>query len=379
MVFAAARIVKLVPPVINAETILKKTFCIRPMRSDAFNISCVNRGEQWVVNCYGHGGSGWTTVFGSVARAIQLMEGADCKGKPIRIIGSGCMGLTAAIELSRLGYQVKGIYTKERHDICSWRAAGYFALVSLKTSPEEQEVLNEIGVQTFSVYQKIHEGKHPYLTSDTVRYLPVFCSQDTDAGVEGLEARGLIPPKEEVILDFGTGVLHDQYLKYFTYFMDTTKLMKQLTAEVENRQIQIELKDVLSFDEIEEAVIFNCSGLGGMELNSDEKMVPVRGHLVFLNAEAGSDHMDYMIYTKVIQEGREEYVYLFPKALTVSSVEKGGVSCRGALGGTFIQHAELLSQEELEKLDDREFQKLLDRNSIFFYGSSFKKERGRES
>ncbi len=57
------------------------------------------------------------------------------------------MGLTAAIELTRQGYQVSGISTKELYDLCSWRAAGYFALVSVKTSPEEQGNLNEIGVE----------------------------------------------------------------------------------------------------------------------------------------------------------------------------------------------------------------------------------------
>lgn len=379
MVFAGeeASIVKLTPPLLNESTVLKEVSCTRPMREGRFNIStemfCGQTDVKAIVNCYGHGGSGWTTLFGSVGKAIRLFQAEYPRSqkKPIRVIGSGCMGLTAAIELTRQGYTVSGISTKELYDICSWRAAGYFALVSVKTSPEEQENLNEIGVETFKAYQLIDQGRHPYISSDSVRYIPVYCSKETEAGVEDLEAKGLIPPHEDVTLDFGGGVRHENFVKYMTYFMDTTKLMKQLTAEVKRLGIPVEMQTVHSFDDVEEEVIFNCSGLGGKELNQDANMIPVRGHLILLNEEAGTGHMDYMIYTKVDQNGNDEYIYMFPKAVAVSSVEKEGVHCKSTLGGTFIPNADQLTPEELDRLDAEEFQKLLDRNSLFFHGTMF--------
>ena len=166
---------------------------------------------------------------------------------------------------------------------------------------------------------------------------------DTDAGVEDLEARGMIPPREYVSLDFGNGVIHHDYVKYMTYFMNTTTLMRQLTAEVQRLGINVELKKVNSFDDVIEEVIFNCSGLGGRELNSDENMIPVRGHLVTLNDASGSAHMDYMIYTKVKQNGKEEYIYMFPKNVSVTPEHTEGLSCVGVLGGTFIPHVDKLS------------------------------------
>jgi D-amino-acid oxidase len=375
LVFAGvdASIVKLTPPILNPSTVLKEVRCTRPMREGRFNISTEVFQDKTVVHCYGHGGSGWTTLFGSVGKAIALFQSEHplSQKKPIRVIGSGCMGLTAAIELARQGYEVRGISTKELYDICSWRAAGYFALVSVKTSPEEQENLNEIGVETFKAYQQIDQGKHPYISSDAVRYIPVYCSKDTEAGVEDLEKRGLIPPHEEVTLDFGAGVRHENFVKYMTYFMDTTKLMKQLTAEVKRLGIPIEMQTVRSFDDVEEEIIFNCSGLGSKNLNRDSNMIPVRGHLILLNEQAGTEHMDYMIYTKVQQQGKEEYIYMFPKALAVASEEKEGVACKATLGGTFIPNVDLLTPEELDRLDAEEFQKLLDRNSLFFHGTVF--------
>ena len=361
-------VISLCPPKLNPKTILRQLNCIRPMREGCFNISTDKIGAKQIVHCYGHGGAGWTTLFGSVGKAISLLPK---EAAPIRVIGSGCIGLTAAIELTRLGYQVAGITTREVYDIPSWRAAGYFAFVSLNTSPEERENLNAMGVETFKTCRLIEAGNHPYISADAVRKLPVYSSKETEAGIEELEALGLIPPHEEVTLDFGSGARHEGFVKYISYFLDTTKMMKQLLAEVATLGIPIEFKGVKSFDEIEEKVIFNCTGIGSRELNHDDKIIPVKGHLVLLNERSGIDHMDYIIYTKVIQDGREEYIYMFPKAMSVSSSNLNGEPCQCALGGTFIPHVDRLTQEQSEELDRIEFQKLLDRNSLFFHNVPF--------
>ncbi len=365
-------IIKLIPPKITKETISEKIGCIRPMREGKFNISLEHTFNKTIVNCYGHGGSGWTTLFGSVNKAIELFEQTNpSKDIPIRIIGSGCMGLTAAIELKRLGYQVAGISTKNLYDIPSWKAAGYFALVSVKTSPEEQDALNEIGLNTFLTYQNIDSGNHPYISKEAVRFMPVYCSIDTDAGVEDLEARGMIPPRQYVSLDFGSGVIHSDYVKYMTYFMNTTTLMRQLQEELKRLEVGTEIQKVTSFNDIAEEVIFNCSGLGGRELNTDEAMIAVRGHLITLNETSGTEHMDYMIYTKVMQDGKEEYIYMFPKNISVTLEQVEGTSCMGVLGGTFIPHFDQLPLSQQEALDSLEFQKILDRNCEFFHGKTF--------
>lgn len=366
------QIVKLTPPKISRETILEEIVCTRPMREGKFNISLEQSANKTIVNCYGHGGSGWTTLFGSVNKAIELFQKTNPnKSIPIHIIGSGCMGLTTAIELTRLGYQVTCISTKDLYEIPSWKAAGYFALVSVKTSPEEQADLNKIGLNTFLTCQEIDNGEHPYISKEAVRFIPVYCSIETDSGVEDLEARGMIPPREYVSLDFGNGVIHHNYVKYMTYFMNTTTLMRQLTAEVQKLGINIELKKINSFDDIAEEIVFNCSGLGGRELNSDESMISVRGHLITLNDTSGSSHMDYMIYTKVKQNDKEEYIYMFPKNISVTLEHTEGLPCVGVLGGTFIPHVDKLPLSDQENLDKTEFQRMLDRNSEFFQGHLF--------
>lgn len=364
-----AKIVKLTPPPITPNTISEKIVCTRPMREGAFNISLENQAGKAIIHCYGQGGSGWTTLFGSVQKALLLfLSKKPSKNSPIRIIGSGCMGLTLAIELSRLGYKIAGITTKSLFDIPSWQAAGYMAMVSIMPSSHERVALQKIGIDSFLAFQQIFRGAHPYITKEALRLLPVYSSEDTETGVEDLEQQGLIPPREVVTLDFGNGVKHPHYVKNVTYFINTSALMVQLSAYVKGLGIPIYVQHVQAFGEIPEEIIFNCSGMGARELNDDRQLVPVRGHLVTLKADAGHAHMDYMIYTKVMQEDKEEYIYLFPKTSSVSATRI--TPCAGVLGGTFIPHVDKLPLAEQHSLDQIEFKRLLDRNAFFFHGKS---------
>lgn len=370
----AAKVEYLAPPLLDDSTIDAKITCTRPMREGKFNISTEQKNDKILIHCYGHGGSGCTTSFGSVRRAIELYEEefADSPKVPIRIIGAGIIGMTAAIELTLRGYEVTGITAKELYDIPSWKNAGYFGLVSVQTDEQEQQNLNRIGMATFNEYKMIYEGDHPYISSECIRYMPVYCSSETEAGVEDLESKGLIPPREIVTIDFGNGVIHENFIKYMTYFMDTTRIMIQLREKIASLGITIEEKELTSFDELSEAVIFNCAGLGAKQLNTDDKMIAVRGHLLNLNESAGSGQMDYMIYSKFKTDDDDSgYVYLFPKCLQVTEYNKQGKVVYGTLGGTFIPNTDLMTNEELEQLDQAEFEKLADRNSLFFWGMPY--------
>ena len=371
MLTTAPKIVRLTPPLISPSTVMQKTVCTRPVREGGFNISYQQSKDKIVINCYGHGGSGWTTLFGSVYKAIGLYTQLQLnKNTPIIVIGGGCMGLTMAVELTRLGYSATAIYTKSLYNLPSWNAGGYFSLVSLKTSLAEQENVNNLALETFFVYRQIERGEHPYITRKAVDYLPVYCSKETESGVEALEAQGLIPAREDVTLDFGNGTVHHNYVKYMTYFMNTTTLMKQLHEEVEKLNIKVKERELKSLDEVAERVVFNCAGLFGSEFVADPNMIPVRGHIIALNEAAGNAHMDYMIYTKVKQAGQDERVYLFPKNLMISD-NHFELASRGVLGGTFLPDRDNCHPSEQESIDQREFKKMLERACLFFHKHLF--------
>jgi len=347
----------LVPPKLIPQ---QKLVCTRAVRDGQFNISIEKQGSKTVVHCYGFGGAGWTVLFGAVARAVELL--VPQPRRPVRVVGAGCMGLLAAIELTKLGFPVR-IVADELYDIPSWKAAGYFAMVSVKTSPEYQAELDAMGRNTFRAYQKVERGEHPFLTPETTRLMPVYASEATPMGLEELEAGGLIPARESVVLDFGT-VQHPGYLKFKTYFLDTTLIMKQLHAHVKQLYIPIDRHRVGSWQEVAEEIVFNAAGFGGRELVRDETVVPVKGHLITLQSQSPAPHMDYMIYTDVLQGDKKERIYLFPKNLSVTREVPHGTPCSGVLGGTFVHPGTATT-------DEREFERMLQRAELFFTGKVF--------
>jgi hypothetical protein len=365
-------IVHLKAPIISENTILKYITCTRPKRHDGVNITIEQINQKQVIHCYGHAGFGWSTLFDSINHAIELFENhAIDLNKPICVIGSGCMGLTAAIELAHRGYTISKIITKDLYDLPSWRAPGCFALDSATMVGPEKENHKKMVFETFKSYKSIDSGMHPYLKPGAVRFLPIYCMDGMYGGFEGLEKEGLIPQRETVTLDLSNGIQHKNFIKFMTYFMDTAKLMQQLHDEVVRLGIAIEIKNISSFDDVQEDIIFNCTGMGGKELNNDTSMVPTRGHLIVLNEHAGNEHMDYMLYAKVEQNGQQEIVLIFPKSLAVSSDYPQGVSCCATLGGTYLPIDNAMTTQELEELDKREFKKLTDRLSLFFTGNPF--------
>ncbi len=371
---AAMPIDKLVPPRLDSDTMACSGFCDRPKRmggpqvSISYPYALSTTPQRTVVHCYGHGGSGFVTLFGVVEEAIGLlMHTHPAYTDSVVVIGSGCVGLTMAIELRRRGFTKVHIVTKERYNLPSWRAGGFFDPgTGTETTPLGQQACAR-GVATFHVYHQAEQGLHPYLGKETVRRMPLYCCEQMDAGVEILEQLGYMPPREQVQIDFGA-VTHDHYVKYMTYFMDVAAIMQQLWNEVERLQIPVTIESVEDINFRDERIVCNCAGLEGGKLNSDQGVYAQRGHFFLLTPDSGTEHMEYMLFTKVKQGDTYEYMYLFPKDRQCTAEHPEGIPCHGMLGGTFVSHADKLDPQEQEALNAREWQKIAERTHEFFYG-----------
>jgi hypothetical protein len=99
------------PPLrLSTDRISRITVCTRPFRPQGPRLEVEKIGDKTVVHSYGHGGSGWSLSWGngSVVAAKAMASGE----REIAVIGAGAIGLTAAIQLQRLGAKVT-IYAKE--------------------------------------------------------------------------------------------------------------------------------------------------------------------------------------------------------------------------------------------------------------------------
>ncbi|MBA3751235.1 hypothetical protein H0X06_00325 [Candidatus Dependentiae bacterium] len=273
-----------------------------------------------------------------------------------------------AIELCRKGFKDVSISTKALYDLPSWRAGGFFDPGTGEETTLPLQLRTRRALETFHVFHQIEHGNHPYLLSNVVRRLPLYSMAHSKTGVEVLEKFNYMPPRQLVTIDFGNGIVHENYAKYITYFIDVAQVMKQLWTEVKKLKIPVIIEEICSFEQCTQDIICNCAGLAGGTLAQDELVYTQRGHFFLLNTEAGDAHMNYMLFTKVPQGEKDEYLYVFPKNSVHTAEYPDGRACSGMLGGTFIVDSDTLSKEELQKLDETEFQKLQERAQEFFYG-----------
>lgn len=349
------KIIYLTPPSVSEDHIKEKISCIRAHRERIFQVYSEIHGGKLLCHNYGHGGAGWTFLFGSVHESVrqfeEQVESNFCfKNKTICVIGAGCHGLLTAVMLARKGYSVR-IIAKDIDAIPSTKAAGFFFPRHRKCSTEhERAIFASYGMESYATYLQLVREEHPFIYSGAT-LMPAYYGLDIDPGFGPYSKEGLVAPSHEVTIDFGTGKKYD-VMSYRTIFIDTISLMQELHRNIQESGITIVRKEVENFEEINESIIFNCAGMGAKKLTGDKRIIPVQGHLIMLKNQPPLEQLQYMINVKVTivnlqGKPRDELIYYAPKE-------------SGILGITFLR-----GQDSLEA-NQHEFDRLLERCQNFF-------------
>jgi D-amino-acid oxidase len=332
---------KITPPAFKASNLGEKILCYRPMKHGIPNLSIGQQGNKVIAHNYGHGGSGWTLGPGSAkyvnALLINSAIGKELSDKstPIAIIGAGLVGLFTAYDLVQRGYSNITIYAKKIDSLASHYAGGLLAPVSMDNDHAMQSIIDQIGIDAYRFYDDVARNKNADFKQGA-RLVPSYFNSREDSGLEAYVGK-VMKPAKEVMLDFGNGTTRQMVVYDDGIFMNTALLMTELHEFINAHNIQIKLRKISTFDELNEKFIFNCSGLGAGELNHDAALVPVQGHLIMLKNQV-PENMNYMILV-YLGEGKTEAhqkvkrsFYIFPKHLPDSAPQDIGV-----IGGTFIE------------------------------------------
>lgn len=347
------------PPLFSSNHIKEKVSCIRAHRERIFQVYWQERNGQVIFHNYGHGGAGWTFLFGAVHESIRQFEryaehNAGVRKKAVCVIGAGCHGLLTALLLARKGYIVR-IIAREVADIPSTKAAGFFFPRHRKCSNSEEIALfRSFGIESYRIYLQISNGQHPFLRNGA-SVMPAYYGLDIDPGFGPYHEEGLIAAPSKVAIDFGNGKSYE-VMNYSTIFINTTQMMHELHRNVRELGIEILQEEVEAFENREESILFNCAGMGAKKLTDDKRIIPVQGHLITLKNQPFLDQLQYMINVKVTMNTahgrpRDQLIYYAPKE-------------SGILGITFLRGQDSLTANQ------HEFDRLLERCQ-FFFGSSF--------
>ncbi len=345
------QIIHLTPPLLSPDHIQELVTCIRPKHRDGYQLYGELKNNKLIIHNYGHSGSGWTLLFGVIEQVMdefehQLAEHPQFKNKPICVIGAGCMGRLAAITLARKGYAVT-IVAEQVENIASDKAVGlFFPYTAFTPVYNKYQRAQEVSLREYSA---IINGTHPFITASAAERLPQYV--DLTTKYSRLNFWG---PPRLVTLDFGAGTKHD-VREYNTLFIHTFNMMQQMQAYITKLGIKTHARHIDSFDEIEESIIINCTGLGAELLNNDAGLIPVQGHLIKLKDQPAAC-LRYIIHVRVMQHGKPEYVYFAPKA-------------SGVLGSTYIE-----GERQLDA-NAHEFELMLERARDYFGPSTPLKAR----
>lgn len=369
------------PPRLETAHFGKRIHCYRPVRHGspdmavrAVQVGFDDKQLKIVATNAGHGGSGWTLGPGSARYLNSLLIDAvnsadmsrDMSGStedfpesiccpplttdtPITIIGAGALGLFSAYDLIQRGYTNITIVAENWDNLASHYAGGLCAPGLLYRKRGMQQIITDIGIDSFAFYMAIAHNKIPAFQGGAA-IMPVYFHSREESGLEAYVGT-VMQPAKDVILDFGNGTTRTMVAYDDGIFIDTAKMMTALHAYIAPRVTFITQK-ITDFGQIKDTYIINCTGLGSKELNNDTELVSAQGHLIMLK-DQNPDDLQYIVFVhgqeRVNNHNQKikRLVCIFPKRATDTSVNDVGV-----IGGTYIEGAtqDTPNDEEFDRI-----------------------------
>lgn len=328
------------PPQMKMSDVGEKRVGYRPHRKISPCIRLDQHLGKTVLHNYGHGGSGWTIGPASASYSVDLLTCAQPsldKNEPIAIVGGGCIGLFTAFELVSLGFNNITIYATQFDDLTSHLAGALVAPIIPEDSKLGQAFIETLAVNSYLFYQEIAQGKClDFLMG--ARIMPAYYLDRVHSELECYVGSVMNEPTE-VILDFGNGHTQEMVAYDDAIYVDTEIMMDCLHKLLQD-QVNFVVGKIENLTDLSEDIVFNCTGLGSTELFSDPNLVPIQGHLIFLENQNPKD-LEYMIVVD-FDDGKtssgllvKRSFYMFPKHRFLAPESSVGI-----LGGTMIEEVD---------------------------------------
>ena len=351
------------PPNLSSAHLGQKILCHRSMRLGSPRLDIEHYSNKIIANNYGHGGSGWTIGFGCAQYVNELLINPEHStdlsyNTSITIVGVGIIGLFSAYDLYKKGYKNITVMADQFEYLVSHNAGGLLAPVSMSNNPEIQSLIDQLGIEAYKFFKSIADNTHEDLKKGA-SIVPTYFRDKESSGLEPYVGITMKPAKD-VILDFGNGTKQKMVAYDDGIFINTSLLMLELKSYLENKVV-FKKKKISDFSDVKTKFIINCSGMGAIKLNNDDKIISVQGHLIMLKDQnpKNINHMIFCYLDKTMNKHNQHTqraFYLSPKSLSNSEPNDIGV-----IGGSFIRDANYKTP------NTEEFEYII-KNAKNFYG-----------
>ena len=276
-------------PAVHAswDRVIRTTVGLRPHRPSGFVLKADKLDAKTLIHNYGHGGAGMSLSWGTGFVAANLaMEQA---ARRAAVIGCGAVGLTAARQLQRRGFEVT-IYAKSvppdttsNMSIAGFTPTSGLVKVDRRTAAWDAQfrqvaeiayrqlqllVGPRYGISWIDAYSTMDEVRPPRRSEGREPLLPDHLQTGQVVLEPGEHPFPLRYATRRPSLRIEPSIYLDALVRDFLLFGGRLVIRTFDTP-----------RDLMT---LSEPLIVNCTGLGSRDLFSDAELVPVKGQLTHL-------------------------------------------------------------------------------------------------
>jgi D-amino-acid oxidase len=287
---------------------------IRPYRQTTFRLEPQTVGTKFIVHNYGHGGAGITMCWGCAVEVREMVrQHTGGTPRPVAVLGAGVMGLTAAALLVEAGYSV-GVYASSLLSTTSDIAGGQWqpSFVEREPTAAAKHRFENILRTSFAMHRdRIGQG---YGVSKRINY----SKHGSGTSFDKVPHDVIPPPTPYAHLPFAH--LNVPGFGYHTLLVEPPIFLKKMRDNLSAAGVPFTQKEFHSPSDVAqlgEPVVVNCTGMGSKEIFGDNRLVPIKGHLVLLKPQLNLQYL----YSS-------DHTYVFPREdhVVVGGSTENGVS-----------------------------------------------------
>jgi glycine/D-amino acid oxidase-like deaminating enzyme len=289
--------VRLAPVNVSWDRVIRTTIGLRPHRPSGFVLKADRFGSKLLVHNFGHGGSGMSLSWGTGSMAADMaLAHAERRAA---VLGSGVVGLTAARELQRRGFEVT-IYaaTVPPDTTSNMSLAGFTPTSGLVDTDRRTDEWDTQFRQAVEIgYRRLQLLAGPkYGISWIMNYSPTDNGTPGQGGGGGgnQSSRGpLMPasiPNPRVVLQPGEHPFPTRYaIERQEMRIEPSIYLDALMSDFllwGGKVVIRKFETPADVAALGENVIVNCTGLGSKALFNDPELMPLKGQLTVLMPQA---------------------------------------------------------------------------------------------